>query len=92
MGVDGPGADDAGALTLTIDELVVHGLDRRGARRLAGALERELVRLVERHGLPPRLGGGAAELALDPLTVGEGASPGEVGRAVAAAIYGRLGK
>lgn len=86
------GVREGSAVTVTIDRLVVDGLSRPAVRRLAGALERELGRLLEQRGVPARLAeaGELPGLRLDDLTAAPGAPPERLGRSLAAALYRQL--
>lgn len=78
-------------LSLAIDELVVHGQSRPRARRLAGAFERELGRLMAERGVPARLrrAGDVDRLELGDLDV-RGIRPERLGRRLAVALWEEL--
>lgn len=82
----------SGAITIHIDTLDFSGLGPADARRASGAFETELATLLERHGLPA--GATAADLErirLGALPSGHG-SPESMGRALAQAIFAKLGR
>jgi hypothetical protein len=83
----------ARTVVVHIDELVVHGLDRRAAERGAAALRSELARLLA-SGLPPDAGALAelGALTLPEIVPPRGAEPAEVGREVARSLYRALSR
>lgn len=74
---------------LRIDELVLDGVAARDRHRVADAIERELARLIADRGLPPALRS-ADEPRAPAIVVTAGARPDDLGKSVAAAIYGAL--
>jgi hypothetical protein len=71
-------------LTVTIDELVLHGFDRRDADRIVDAIRTELSAAVA--AWAPAAGAGVAHLDAGSVTVPPGSAPGLVGVAVARRI------
>jgi hypothetical protein len=71
-------------VTVTIDELVLHGFDRRDAEGIADAIRTELSATLE--GWVPTAGASVARLDAGSLTVRPGAAPASVGGAVARRI------
>jgi len=78
-----------------IERLVLEGVDvaseQRGA--LHAAVETELVRLLTQGGLASHLSGGGATPRIDggAISVPGGRKPAQLGRQIAAAVYGGIG-
>ena len=68
-------------VTVTIDELVLHGFDRRDADRIADAIRTELSAALE--GWGPPAGASLARLDAGSVTIPPGPAPDLVGGAVA---------
>jgi hypothetical protein len=83
-------------IELHVEELVLEGQGFRPADRhhIGGGVERELARLLAERGLPPGLAQGAGLSRIDggSFAVQPGARPEAMGRQVAAAVYGGLGR
>jgi hypothetical protein len=79
---------------LHIDELVLHGFSHGDRYRIGEALERELARLLDAEGMPPRLlaGGDTGELDAGSFQIAPSAKPEDVGAQIARAIYGGFRK
>jgi hypothetical protein len=79
---------------LNIDELIVHGLDPTEQHRLGPALERELTRLFETHGVPPALTRSrtATRLALGDVQVDPAGGADAVSVQLAQALYQGLSR
>ncbi|HEX2095733.1 MAG TPA: hypothetical protein VHG28_25265 [Longimicrobiaceae bacterium] len=78
---------------LSIERLILHGLDPTDGHGLRAAVEAELVRLIAEEGLPPRFaaGGEVARLPGGVFEVPAGAKPAEVAAQVARAVYSGMG-
>jgi hypothetical protein len=77
---------------LHIEELVLRGFAPGERHRIGEAVERELVRLLDEHGVPPSLAQGIEVERLDggAFEVSHGSKLETVGVQVAQAIYGGL--
>jgi hypothetical protein len=77
---------------LHIEELVLRGFAPGERHRIGEAVERELVRLLGEHGVPPSLAQGSEVERLDggAFEVAHGSKAEAVGVQVAQAIYGGL--
>jgi hypothetical protein len=77
---------------LHIEELVLRGFAPGERHRIGEAVERELVRLLDEHGVPPSLAQGIEVERLDggAFEVAHGSKAEVVGVQVAQAIYGGL--
>lgn len=77
---------------LHIERLVLEGFPARDRARIAAALQGELARALQAHGLPPGLlqGGDRRALAAPPIRAG--AAPEGIGRAAARSVYGGLAR
>ena len=77
---------------LHIEELVLRGFAPGERHRIGEAVERELVRLLDEHGVPPSLAQGFEVERLDggAFEVSHGSKSETVGAQVAQAIYGGL--
>jgi hypothetical protein len=73
-------------IELRIEELVLHGVDAADRHRIGDAVERELVRLLERGPLPPHL---STESAIDRIEGGLHRLPGRVSPAAVGAAAAR---
>jgi hypothetical protein len=71
-------------ITVTIDELVLHGFDQRDGARIADAIRAELSGAIE--GWAPATGASVTRLDAGSVTVAPSAAPDLVGRAVARRI------
>jgi hypothetical protein len=78
---------------LHIDKLVLHGLSPAARRRIGPALEAELNRLVDVHGLPGALAEAGRVLRLPgaSCTVAAGARGERIGAQVAGTLHRRFG-
>ncbi|MCC6862854.1 MAG: hypothetical protein IT158_30045 [Bryobacterales bacterium] len=81
-------------IRVQIGELVIEGAGLNAAARvrLQAAVERELARLLTRGGLNPELGGALPSVAGGSLDAAPGASPAQLGRSIAQAIYRGIGR
>lgn len=81
---------------LHIDRLVLEGvsLGPGDGARLQAAVERELGRLISRNGLNPALlqGGAMPQIPAPAVRLDSAKKPAELGRQIAGAIYGGIGK
>jgi hypothetical protein len=80
-------------IELTIDELVLHGLDPSDRAGIREAIERELSRLFAQRGVPPSLAAERGRTArLDDATdeVQAGSRADAIGAQVARTLYGKL--
>jgi hypothetical protein len=80
-------------IELTIDELVLHGLDPSDRAGIREAIERELSRLFAQRGVPPTLAGrGVRAARLEDATeeVQAGSRADAIGAQVARTLYGKL--
>jgi hypothetical protein len=82
-------------IRLHIERMVLNGLavDRAHGGRVRGALQAELARLLASGGVSPELRSGAVVPSLrgEKLRVAKGSAPAELGRNIAAAVYGGIG-
>ncbi|MFT3769511.1 MAG: hypothetical protein QM820_29080 [Minicystis sp.] len=80
------------SVDLHIDELVLDGFAPEGRRRIGDALERELMRLLQEQPLSAGIAAhdGMARLDAGTFTADPGASPEQIGAAVARAVHGGL--
>ena len=80
---------------LHIERLIVDDLPLRGSQRalVQGAVEQELARLIEVHGVGPdtMAGGVRASVPQTVMQMAEGASPVQLGRQIAQAVYQGIG-
>ncbi|HEX7239473.1 MAG TPA: hypothetical protein VF263_04330 [Longimicrobiaceae bacterium] len=78
---------------LTIQRLVLHGMEPAAGHGLRAAIEAELTRLIVEEGLPPSLAGGGEipRLPGGTFDVPAGAKPAAVAAQVARSIYGGMG-
>ena len=76
-------------IELHIQELVLDGFAPGDRYAVAEGLQRELVRLLEEHGVPAHLLRGDAPAAIDAgqMTIPRGVSPAVVGASAAQAIH-----
>jgi hypothetical protein len=83
-----------GRVDLRIEELVLHGFGPGDRYRIAEAMERELVRLLAEHGVPPSLstGGDVARIDGGEFDVSPGMQPATVGSRVAHALFRGLSR
>ena len=83
-------------VNLNIERLVLEGFALRPGEHLVvrAAAEAELSRLLSEGGVSPALmsGGAAPRLAADDIQLTGGESPRQVGREIARALYGGIGK
>jgi hypothetical protein len=81
---------------LHIERLVLEGLDIAPGQRhlLQAAVETELTRLLAEGGLASPLSGGVAlpRVASPAIQLNSGSGPTELGRQIAGALYGGIGK
>lgn len=82
----------AGAVTVTIDGLIVEGVGLDAARRLGASLERALAELILSRGLPAGLqaAGELPRMSLAGLELGSAARPEILGATLADRLYTRL--
>ena len=83
------------AVTVHIEELVLHGFAPGDRYRIAEAVQAEVTRLVADGGLPTMSSAGG-RVAVDSLDVGSfaiaaGARPERIGAQIGATLYGGLG-
>lgn len=80
-------------LELSIDRLILHGLEGADGHGLREAIEAELTRLLAEEGVPPSLaeGGHVARLPGGKFDVAPGAKPAAIAAQVARAVYGGMG-
>jgi hypothetical protein len=71
-------------VTVTIDQLILHGFDRGDAAGIAGAIRAELAAVLAHWA--PAAGASVARLDAGSVTVPPGAAPAQVGGAVARRI------
>jgi hypothetical protein len=78
-----------------IDRLVLNGIDlpRRARPAFTAALQQELGHLLAEGGLSPELQGGIAlpRIAAPAVAFGPAASPSDMGRQIARAVYAQIG-
>ncbi len=76
-------------VALRVEELVLHGFPPADRYRIAGALARELERLIAEGGVPAAWlsANGAAVLEGGSFAMPPGARPEAVGRSIAGALY-----
>jgi hypothetical protein len=81
-------------IELHIEELVLDGFEESSRRAIGEAVERELSRLFNEHGIPPSLENGGKIDSLDGGTfeMTPGLRAGTVGKRVAQAVYRGLNK
>jgi hypothetical protein len=83
-------------INLHIERLVLDGVDTAPGQRhlLQGAVETELARLLIEGGLDHQLTGGAAlpRIASPAIQLNGGNDPAQLGRTIAGAVYGGIGK
>jgi len=81
---------------LHIDRLVLDGVDTAPAQRhrLRGSLETELTRLLIEGGLADELtaGGALPNVATPTIQISGSNDPAQLGRKIAGAVYGGIGK
>jgi len=81
---------------LHIERLILEGVDLAPGQRpgLQAAVESELTRLLTEGGLAPQLtAGGALPRVTSPaIQLGHGDAPTTLGRQIAGAVYGGIGK
>lgn len=80
---------------LHIERLILDDLPIRGSQRalVQGAVEQELARLIEVNGVEPdtMAGGARASVPQAVMHMAEGASPVQLGRQIAHAVYQGIG-
>ena len=76
-------------LSLHVDELVLHGFANADRHRIGMAAERELTRLLADRGVPgaPRRDREKASVDAGTVALSPGASPRDIGAAIARAVY-----
>ncbi|HEY2069703.1 MAG TPA: hypothetical protein VGG48_09140 [Rhizomicrobium sp.] len=81
-------------VTLHIERLVLDGVSATDTPRLRRAVEQELTRLLRHGGIAPHLAGGGAtpKLAAPQIRFAAGQSTSGMGRQIARAVYGGIGK
>lgn len=82
-------------VNLHIERLILDGIDIEPAHRpiLQAALERELGRLIARGGVGPELvAGGAVPSVKGGFELSGTGNPRQLGRQIARAVYGGIGK
>ena len=83
-------------VNLNIERLVLEGFQLRpGEHALVGAaIERELSRLLSERGVSPQLlsGGALPRLDAGDMRLNGGETPRQVGKQIARALYGGIGK
>jgi|GEM_PF-4108783 len=79
-------------IDITVDRLVVEGLDSNSARTLGHAFETELSRLLEAEGLPAGLEqpGDQPAIEIPALPLSSETRPDIAGRRLASAVYREL--
>jgi hypothetical protein len=77
---------------LRISELILRGLPYAHRGRIAAAVESELLRLLDEHGLPPSLEAGCIvpEIRIDGMRLAADAKPESIGEQIAGSVYGSL--
>ena len=83
-------------LNVHIERLVLDGVDLGGGQPhlLQAAIQTELLRLLSQGGLAPALSGGAAlaRVVGPAMNVRTGGGTADVGRQIAGAVYGGIGR
>ena len=83
-------------VTLHIERLIVDGIDIASGQRhlLIAAVETELGRLLSEGGVAPQLtnGGALARIVSPAIQLKGGDGPAQLGRQIAGAVYGGIGK
>ena len=79
---------------LHIDRLVLDGvaLDGPGQRLLREAMRAELTRLIAEGGIAAPVSGLAPRIAAEPIALGAGCGPLQMGVQLARSVYGGIGK
>ncbi len=83
-------------ISVHIERLILEGLPVTNSEgpRLQAALEKELGRLLEAHGLSEELrrGGAVPRVRADALQLSQENPPDQLGQNIARAVYGGIGK
>lgn len=78
-------------IELHIEELVLHGFSHGDSNRIAGAVERELARLIKEKGLPEDVANGEiAKVDGGSFQMARGSKPETTGALIAKAVYGGM--